>query len=81
LLTPDRMTSAGERASCLHEGMQSVNIPSGLGSSLRRPARAKVLPVYFQQPTYLRRAGTAGQCHEQTFRGAQSQMYPELFTG
>jgi hypothetical protein len=42
--------------------LRSLNWGVGLGSSLRRPATANVLPVYFQQPTYLRRAGTAGQC-------------------
>jgi hypothetical protein len=40
----------------------------GLGSSLRRPATAKALPVYLQEPTYLRTAGTAGQCQKLTSR-------------
>jgi hypothetical protein len=38
----------------------------GLGSSLRRAATAKALPVYLQQPTYLRTDGTVGQCEEPT---------------
>src|SRR5438477_861681 len=46
---------------------RSLNGDFGLGSSLRRPATAKALPVYLQEPTYLRRAGTAGQCHQETF--------------
>jgi len=29
---------------------------------LRRPATAKALPVYVQQPTYLRTDGAAGRC-------------------
>jgi Arc/MetJ-type ribon-helix-helix transcriptional regulator len=31
--------------------------------NLRRRSTATVLPVYLQQPTYLRTDGTAGQCH------------------
>ena len=41
---------------------RSLNAEYSLGSSLRRLATAKVLPVYLQEPTCLRTAGTAGQC-------------------
>src|SRR5438477_1320296 len=46
---------------------RSLNGDFGLGSSLRRPATAKALPIYLQEPTYLRMAGTAGQCQKPTY--------------
>jgi len=49
-----------------HRQVQVVNRPrslnAGVGSSLRRPATAKALSVYLQEPTYLRTAGPAISC-------------------
>jgi hypothetical protein len=42
-------------------------------SSRRRLATAKVLPVYLQEPTYLRTAGTAGQCQQRTSAAAKNR--------
>jgi hypothetical protein len=67
------MTSSGKHASLPRQGYAWLNVKKGfgeselgvdLGSSLRRPATAKALPVYLQQPTYLRTEGTAGQCQK-----------------
>jgi hypothetical protein len=45
----------------LKKGFAESEIGGGLGSNLRRPATAKALPVYLQEPTYLRAGGSAGQ--------------------
>jgi hypothetical protein len=43
----------------LKKGFAESEIGGGLGSNLRRLATAKALPVYLQEPTYLRTDGSA----------------------